>query len=114
MKKIVYLIFLVILINACDVEGGRHSTSSSNMVMSSSSVIENNSTTNFTSSSSSIFVSTGLPMSSQEFIDLVNSIDISKEDGRMRAKWLCQGNLYNLIYIAAQASHEIVNTHNQK
>lgn len=80
MKKIVYLIILGILINACDVEGGRHSTSSSNVVMSSSSVIENNSTTNSSSSSSLIFVSTGLPMISQEFIDLVNSIDISKDD----------------------------------
>lgn len=90
MKKIKKISILLLLLGlfsnvACEVEGGRRSTStsSSSLVVSSSSVssmMPSNSSTS-TSSSSSSSISTGLPLASQEFIDMVEGIVVDENAG---------------------------------
>ena len=83
-KKLGLLILLGLVCNtACEVEGGRRSTSSSSssqIIISSNSQNSSNSIISSSSSSSSS-ISTGLPMSSQEFIDAVNAIVIDINAG---------------------------------
>ena len=82
MKKMKILpLLLVCLMMACDVEGGKRSTSSSNIIVNSTSNSVGNISTDTSISSSSVSISTGLPQTSQNFIDFVNSIVVDEKAG---------------------------------
>ena len=84
MNKLKYgLIFLLCFCTACEVEGGKRSTSNSNSVIVNTSTNSvNSSFTSFSTSSSTIIsTSTGLPFTSREFINAVNSIIVDENAG---------------------------------
>lgn len=84
MNKLKYgLILLLCFCTACEVEGGKRSTISSNSVIVNTSTNSvNSSFTSFSTSSSTIIsTSTGLPFTSLEFINAVNSIIVDENAG---------------------------------